>query len=125
MEKVSNFIKDKIHWFTVIGALLICGFFLLITHPSESGEYRTLDGNDARIYESTEQIMEEAREAIITYSDTEVPAVIINENGEEETIEVPTVERPTSILRIIQLGSVGMLTEVLEHNAGTSHLYTL
>ena len=92
MEKVSNFIKDKIHWFTVIGALLICGFFLLITHPSESGEYRTLDGNDARIYESTEQIMEEAREAIITYSDTEVPAVIINENGEEETIEVPTIE---------------------------------
>ena len=65
MEKVSKFLKRYAHWAVVIGSLLICGFFLLITHPSKSGEYRTLDGNDAQIYESTEKIMEEAREAII------------------------------------------------------------
>ena len=92
MEKVSKFLKRYAHWAVVIGSLLICGFFLLITHPSKSGEYRTLDGNDAQIYESTEKIMEEAREAIIEYSKTIVPTVITNADGTTSTIEAPTVE---------------------------------
>ena len=92
MAKISRFIKDKIHWFTVFGSLLICAFFLLISHPSKNGEYRTLDGNDAVIYESTEQIMNEVREAIITYSEQSIPTIVINENGEEEVIDAPTVE---------------------------------
>ena len=92
MGKVSNFIKRYLQWITVAGALLICGFFLIIGHPSKNGEYITLDGNDAVIYESTEKVMEEAREAIIEYSSTIVPTVITNADGTTSTIEAPTVE---------------------------------
>ena len=92
MEKLSNFLKRYAHWVVVIISLLICGFFLLITHPSKSGEYRTLDGEDAQIYESTEQVMEEARQAIIEYASTSIPALIQNADGTTTTIDVPTVE---------------------------------
>ena len=92
MGKISKFLSENAHWVTVVIALLICGFFLLITHPSESGEYRTLDGNDAYIYESTEQVMQEARDAIIEYSEKEIPAVVENADGTTSEIDVPTVE---------------------------------
>lgn len=92
MAKISKFIKSNAHWITVVFALLICGFFLLITHPSKSGEYRTLDGNDAQIYESTEKVMAEARQAIIEYSSTMIPALIQNADGSTTTIEAPTIE---------------------------------
>lgn len=91
MGKISSFLKRYAHWVVVGGSLLICGFFLLIAHPSKSGEYRTLDGNDAVIYESTEEVMAEARQAIIEYSSTIVPALIQNADGTTYTIDAPTV----------------------------------
>lgn len=92
MAKISNFLKRNAHWVVVAGSLLICGFFLLITHPSESGQYRTLDGNDAQIYESTEKTMTEVREAIIEYADTAVPALIENADGTTYTVDAPTID---------------------------------
>lgn len=92
MAKISNFLKRNAHWVVVVGSLLICGFFLLITHPSENGQYRTLDGNDAQIYESTEKTMAEVREAIIKYADKAVPTLIENADGTVTTIDAPTVD---------------------------------
>lgn len=92
MAKISNFLKRNVHWVVVAGSLLLCGFFLLITHPSKSGEYRTLDGNDAQIYESTEKTMAEVREAIIKYADIAVPTLIENADGTIITIDAPTVD---------------------------------
>ena len=93
MAKITNFLKRNAHWAVVVGSLLVCGFFLIITHPSENGEYRTLDGRDAQIYESTEKVMEEARQAIIEYSSTAIPALIQNADGTTYPLDAPTVEK--------------------------------
>ena len=92
MAKIVNFLKQYAHWFVVGASVLVCAFFLIISHPSESGEYRTLDGNDAMIYESTEETVEAVREAIIQYASENIPALIENEDGTTYTMDVPTVE---------------------------------
>ena len=91
MEKAKKFFFDNLHWFIVGGVALLCAIFLIAGHPNEEG-YISLTGSPVTITEETQQFIKEAREAIITYHDTEIPAVIINDEGKEETIEVPTVD---------------------------------
>lgn len=90
MEKVKQFLKDHLHWFVVAGVALICAGFLVAGTPNEEGYY-TLGGTVV-IDDSTKEFIDDARKAVITYAKTAVPAVVINSEGEEETIDVPTVE---------------------------------
>lgn len=91
MEKVKNFIFDNLHWLIVGGVALLCGIFLIAGHPNEEG-YISLTGSEVTINEGTQEFIEEAQEAIIDYAQTAVPTVVINDKGEEETIEAPTVD---------------------------------
>lgn len=91
MARVKDFLTKYLHLFVVGGVALVCAFFLLIGHPSENG-YITLDGSDSQISEGTKDFIDEAQKALITYSENAVPTIIINENGEEEVINAPTVE---------------------------------
>ena len=90
MEKVKQFFKDQLHWFIVGGVALLCALFLTLGTPDDEG-YITVGGK-VTIDESTTQFINDARKATITYAETAVPAVIVNSEGEEETIDVPTVE---------------------------------
>lgn len=91
MEKVKQIIKDYLH-FVIVGAVaVLCALFITCGNAGEDG-YVTLTGGQVVITEGTQEFIKDTQEAIIEYSKTAVPAVIINENGEEETIEVPTVE---------------------------------
>lgn len=92
MEKIKKFILERLHWFIVGGTALLCAIFLIAGHTSESGKYVTFDGSDAQISESTKEFIQEAKEAIIDYANESVPTIITDGNGEEETIEAPTVE---------------------------------
>lgn len=91
MEKVKRFIIDNLHWLVVGSVAVICALFLIAGHPNEEG-YITLTGSPVTITEETQEFIKEAREAMITYHDTVIPAVVVNDKGEEETIEVPTVD---------------------------------
>ena len=64
MSKVNKFCKKYLHWLILAGVGIICAFFIIIGHPSADGTYITLDGNDAKIYDSTEKFIEEARDAM-------------------------------------------------------------
>ena len=90
MTKINKFIRKNLHWIIVLFVALLCTTFILVGQKGDDG-FITVGGKVA-ISESTEQFIKEAQEAIIEYSEKAIPAVIINENGEEETIEVPTVE---------------------------------
>lgn len=91
MEKVKKFVFEYLHWLIIGGTALLCGIFLAMGHPTDEG-YLSVTGGNVTITESTQTFIENAQEAIIEYAETAVPAVIINDKGEEETIEVPTVE---------------------------------
>lgn len=91
MEKVKNFIIDYLHWFVVGGVAILCALFLIFGHPNDEG-YITMTGAPVTITEETKDFIAAAKEAIITYHDTEIPAVIIDDDGNEETIDAPTVD---------------------------------
>lgn len=94
MKEIKKFVKHNLQWFIVGGVSLLCALFLVFGHISENGQYITLDGNDAQIPEATKQFIEDAEAAMkstIEYSDENVPATIVTENG-EETVELPTIE---------------------------------
>lgn len=90
MAKVKKFIIKNFHWFVVGGVAALIALFLIFGTPNDEG-YITVGGK-VTIDESTTQFIDNARKAIITYAETAVPAVIVNSEGEEETIDVPTVE---------------------------------
>lgn len=92
MQKVKQFFKDNLHWLIVGGVAILCAIFLIAGHTSENGQYITLNGSDAQISEGTKEFIEEAQKAVIDYAETAVPTVIINSEGEEETIDAPTVD---------------------------------
>ena len=91
MEKAKNFVKEQLHWVIVGGVALLCAIFLIAGHQNDDG-YVSLTGGEVTITEGTQEFIKEAQEAVITYSEKAVPTVIINDEGEEETIEAPTVE---------------------------------
>lgn len=80
MKKISDFLKRNAHFVVVFIALLSIAIFLSVGHLSADGKYITLDGNDARIYESTEKIIEDSRDAIWRIMNEDAPT-------DEATIE--------------------------------------
>lgn len=94
MEKISKFIRENIHWLILIGVAFICAIFLAIGHPSQNGEFITLDGNDAKISESTEKFIEDANEAMwrIMNEDKPTDEATEAENDEEGKGFYTTIE---------------------------------
>lgn len=90
MAKVKQFFIDHLHWLIVGGVALLCALFLIFGAPNEEGYYTV--GGEVTIDESTTQFIENAHEAMIEYAEESVPALIINDKGEEQYIEVPTVD---------------------------------
>lgn len=80
MKKVSKFLKKNLHWLIVGGVALLCALFIIFGHTSENGQYRTLDGNDAKIPEATSKFIEDSEAAMYR---------IMNENAptDAETIK--------------------------------------
>lgn len=80
MKKISDFLKRNAHFVAVLIAILSCAFFLSIGHLSKDGQYITLNSDDVRIYESTEKIIEDSRDALWRIMNEETPT-------DEETIK--------------------------------------
>lgn len=73
MKKINKFVKKNLHWLIVIGVGALCAIFILAGHPSKNGEYITLDGNDAKINETTEKFIEDSREALYRIMNEDAP----------------------------------------------------
>lgn len=80
MKKISNFITKNLHWLVVVAVAIICVGFMVAGHPSENGQYITLDGSDAQITEATEKFIEDAEAAMYRIMNEDAPT-------DEETIE--------------------------------------
>ena len=91
INKVRKWFLRNLEWLILLLTSLVCAGFLIAGHPASDGSV-TLDGSNAQISGATETFIAEAKAATIEYAKEAVPAVIINDDGEEETIEVPTVE---------------------------------
>lgn len=87
MKKLNKFIKKNLHWLIVCGVGLLCALFIVFGHTSENGQYRTLDGNDAQIPESTSKFIEDAEEAMwrIMNQDQPTDEEVEEANDEEAT----------------------------------------
>ena len=84
---VNNFkkwISDHIAFFIVIGVAILCIVFLLYGTKSESGSI-TLDGNNAKIEEYTENFIEDANKRLDEIMNHEAPT-------DAETIELNDTE---------------------------------
>ena len=93
MKRIKKWFSDNLPWLIVLGVGAICFFFIVFGYTAEDGSI-TLDGNNAKIEQYTEDFKEEARKALestIIYADEEVPAKIVTADG-EETVDIPTVE---------------------------------
>lgn len=94
LKAVKEFIINNAHWFIVAGVAVLCAIFLIAGHPNEEG-YISLTGAPVTIADETKEWIEEAQKewkSSIIYADKPVKALIVNENGEEEYIDAPTVE---------------------------------
>lgn len=85
--KLNKFIRKNLHWLILVIVGLVCALFITIGHTSQSGEYITLDGNDAKISENTEQFIEESKEALNRIMNVDKPTddAVEAENDEEAT----------------------------------------
>jgi hypothetical protein len=62
MKTIKHFLKNNIHWLIVIAVSLLCFGFVFFGTPNENG-YITLDGSDAKIEESTKELVEDSLKA--------------------------------------------------------------
>lgn len=87
MKRITNFIKEYIHWFLVGGVILLAVLLLSFGHLSENGKYITLDGSDAYIPEATHKFVEDAEEAMWRLMNEDAPTdeETIKANEEEAT----------------------------------------
>lgn len=90
MKKINKFIKKNLHWLIVAGVALLCAIFLLVGEKTKEGFISV--GGDVNINEGTEQFIEEARKATIEYAEEAVPTIIVDEDGNEQVIDAPTIE---------------------------------
>lgn len=90
MKKAKKWATDNLPILIVLFVGLLCAGFIIFGTTADNGSI-TLDGQNAKIEEYTEEFIENANKALIEYSEEEVPATIITDEG-EETLEVPTVE---------------------------------
>ena len=73
MKKINKFIKNNLHWLIVLGVGILCAIFIMAGHPSKNGEYITLNGDDAKISESTEKFIEDAQDAMWRIMNEDAP----------------------------------------------------
>ena len=73
MTKINKFIRNNLHWLIVLGVGILCAIFIAAGHPSENGEYITLNGDDAKISESTEKFIEDAQDAMWRIMNEDAP----------------------------------------------------
>lgn len=73
MKKISKFVERNAHWLILLGVGILCAIFLAVGHPSETGDYITLDGSDAKISESTEKFIEDANDAMWRIMNQDAP----------------------------------------------------
>ena len=91
MAKVKNFIIENLHWLMVGGVAILIALFLIFGHPNEEG-FIVVGGSPVEITETTTKFIEDAHKAMIVYAEANVPAIIVNENGEEQTVVAPTID---------------------------------
>lgn len=79
MKKISNFIRENLHWLIIAFVALLCTIFIVAGTKSENGSI-TLDGQNAQIEEYTEKFIENANEALYRIMNEDAPT-------DEATIE--------------------------------------
>lgn len=84
MKKISKFVERNAHWLILLGVGILCAIFLAVGHPSETGDYITLDGSDAKISESTEKFIEDANDAMWRIMNQDAPTDEETEKAHEE-----------------------------------------
>lgn len=112
MKKINKFIRNNLHWLIVLFVALLCTTFIAVGKAGEDG-FITVGGK-VTISESTEQFIEDAKKATIEYAKESVPTIIINENGEEQVIDAPTID-------FIDGVEVPSDTRLLEDGKGAYH----
>lgn len=84
MKKINKIIENNLHWLIVLGVGVLCLLFIVFGHPSEDGNYITLDGSGAKISESTEKFIEDANEAMWRIMNQDKPTDEETEKAHEE-----------------------------------------
>lgn len=79
MEKVKQFLSENLHWWVVLGVVILCGIFILCGKSAEDGSI-TLDGSKAVISESTKGWIESAQDALNRIMNEDAPT-------DEETVK--------------------------------------
>lgn len=89
MKKISSFLTECLPWFILGFVTMLCLVFIMTGTKAEDGSI-TLDGEPAKISESTKEWIESAEEAYskIVYASKPVPALL----ADGSTIDVPTIE---------------------------------
>lgn len=84
MKRINRYFRRNLHWFIVLGVSALCALFIIFGHTSKDGNYRTLDGNDAVIPETTTEFIEEAEAAMqrIMNEDKPTDDETVQENAE-------------------------------------------
>lgn len=90
MKKLNKFIRKNLHWLIVLFVALLCTTFIIIGTKGKDG-FITI-GGEVTISEGTEQFIEESKKATIEYAKESVPTIIVNENGDEQVIDAPTID---------------------------------
>lgn len=80
MKRISNFILNNLHWLILAGVALLCIVFLAFGKPAGDGSI-TLNGENAKISESTEKFIEDANDAMWRIMNEDAPT---DEATEEE-----------------------------------------
>ena len=90
MKKVSDFIKEYLHYFIIGGVAILIALFMIFGHPNDDG-YISLTGTPVVIDEGTKEFIDDAHKALVEYAKEAVPAKVVLENG-EETLDLPTID---------------------------------
>lgn len=83
INKAQKWVLNNLHWLVVALTALVCAGFLIAGHTSEGG-FVTLDGNDAKIEESTTQFIEDSQAALYRIMNEDAPTdeAVIKANDE-------------------------------------------
>lgn len=72
VNKVRKWFLQNLEWLVLLLASLVCLGFLVAGHPAEDGSI-TLDGSNAKISESTEKFIEDAKDAMWRIMNEDAP----------------------------------------------------
>ena len=83
MKKIKKWVIDNLPWLIVLFVGILCAIFLALGSTSENGSI-TLDGENAKINESTEKFIEEANEALYRIMNEDQPTDEAVEEANDE-----------------------------------------